>query len=186
MYSFEGLKKIAETQEPTVSTHYVKEALNLLEETVSDIDITTTFLKEKFAIHAEGDLFVLQTAVECYRTFVNCVEADVKKELFIDLLEWTEKAVVLNKATNTLVNLQLDRLKFKRIEQKALVLKGNSISFHKLGLFDYPSDMFIWVSHESEDFYMGHFWYSNFIDVKFKKSDVRALSEEEKRKENLA
>lgn len=185
MYTLNGLKRIAEHDEPTLSINFVKEALKLLEETLDDIKNTTLFLKEHFSIEVADQVTALNEKAAFYRIVANGPQESVERNVFLAMYELTVDATEKLKQVYEILNEEFRNIPFKRIDAKPLVLKGNSLSFHQLGLFDYSEDMLITVDHESEDYYMGAFWYSHFMQVKFLKQDVRDLTAEEKRKEEI-
>lgn len=68
---------------------------------------------------------------------------------------------------------------------KIMVLKGGSPAIHKLGNIGRPDDEKIRVFEEDEEHYIGEFEEGfGFINVKFKKSDCRPLTKEERDKLN--
>lgn len=68
---------------------------------------------------------------------------------------------------------------------KIMVLKGGSPAIHKLGNIGRPDDEKIRVFEEDEGHYIGEFEEGfGFINVKFKKSDCRPLTKEERDKLN--
>lgn len=68
----------------------------------------------------------------------------------------------------------------ERTLNKIMVLKGGSPAMHMLGNIGRKDDEYIRVYAESEDEYIGVFEEGfGFIDVRFKKNDCRAISEDE-------
>jgi hypothetical protein len=62
-----------------------------------------------------------------------------------------------------------------------MILKGGSPAIHKLGDIGRENDSKIRVGNEDEEYYIGNFEEGfGFIDVKFKKSDCRPLTNEER------
>ena len=68
---------------------------------------------------------------------------------------------------------------------KIMVLKGGSPAIHKLGDIRRENDDYIRVYDETKDYYIGNFEEGfGFVDVKFRKKDCRALTEEERKQIN--
>lgn len=68
----------------------------------------------------------------------------------------------------------------ERTLNKIMVLKGGSPAMHKLGNIGRKDDDYIRVYAETEGEYIGVFEEGfGFIDVRFKKNDCRAISEDE-------
>lgn len=64
---------------------------------------------------------------------------------------------------------------------RIMVLKGGSPAIHKMGNIGRKNDEFIRVQSENKDYYIGQFEEGfGFIDVKFKKSDCRNITKEER------
>jgi hypothetical protein len=61
-----------------------------------------------------------------------------------------------------------------------MVLKGGSPAIHTLGNIGRDEDDYVRVYYEEKDYYIGNFEEGfGFIDVKFMKTDVRSLTEQE-------
>jgi hypothetical protein len=70
--------------------------------------------------------------------------------------------------------------KIKGIDQRMMILKGESPAIHKLGDIGREEDDFIDVYGEIEDKYIGSFYEGyDFIGVKFNKKDCRPLTQKE-------
>ncbi|MDD4779095.1 MAG: hypothetical protein PHT02_00630 [Tissierellia bacterium] len=68
---------------------------------------------------------------------------------------------------------------------KIMVLKGGSPAIHKMGDIGRPNDDYIRIFEEDEEHYIGEFEEGiGFVQVKFKKSDCRLLSEQERNELN--
>lgn len=184
MYTLHGLKLIAENKSEAVPVGYLKDALWNLQDALEAAEKMSRLLSETFGKKVPVDVSLLMKKMQQYEDWVS-TQSEVTKEQFVEVYEWAADVAQKEQAFAALLDEQFEQIRFQKLEPTYFVLNANSLAVHKLGLFQYKEDHFITVHYESDDYYMGAFWDSNFFNVKFAKGDVRELTENEKRHEHI-
>lgn len=184
MYTLYGLKLIAEKNKAMIPSGYVKEALANAKESLTVLTKSVRLFQTEFGKDVAIDITPFETAIAHFEKVAN-TQREVKKEVFLAAYQLAVEANEQERKVNTSLYEQFDHVQFRKTEPTYFVLNPGSVSFHKLGFFNYATEQFITTYYESEDHYKGIYWGGHFFDVIFKKADVRLLTEEEKKQATI-
>lgn len=184
MYTIYGLRTALEMKEEMVLMVFLKDAIANLREQVAYAQKGLEVVKEYFEVELPIDLSSLIDAINEYEAVADTDAEKIDKDVFKKAFHHAEEALELNKQVFEEGKKLFEQLNWQTFpERKVFVLLANKNAFHNLGMLNRKYDDFITVVAETEEYYRGYFWYGNFVNVYFKKSDVRALTAAEEEKE---